>query len=416
MEYSFEAIDKRGARKGKLSIRGFEVATPTFMPVGTQGSVKGLTPEQVRSTGASIVLGNTYHLHLSVGEDTVSEHGGLAAFSHWPGPMLTDSGGFQVFSLSKINEISEDGVSFINPKNGDEIHLTPEKSIQIQHRLGADIIMAFDDVVSLEPGERGRTREAMERTHRWLKRCIEEHRRLSESKDRPPALFGIVQGGLDEALRKKSLEFVQNTEVDGIAIGGLSVGESREEMHRMLDYLAPLYDADRPRYLMGVGHPVDLRYGIERGIDMFDCVLPTRNGRHGTAWVTCDPKNCQLPEAAAPSSVSADSSVEDSSTPSKYQQYSSVRASSSPGSPSEHAPPLDGIADHQRHDIQISMKAKKYENDMNVLDADCDCYTCANGYTRAYLRHLVRAKEQLAGTLLSIHNLRYLQRICEEYR
>ena len=354
MEFEYQGAESGAYRQGRLIFGDYEVPTPTFMPVGTQGSVKGLTPEQVASTGAGIMLGNTYHLHLTAGEQSVAAHGGLADFSHWPGATLTDSGGFQVFSLSKINKITEEGVWFVNPKNGDEIHLSPEKSIQIQHQLGANIIMAFDDVVSLEEGERGRTEEAMERTHRWLERCITEHRRLSEGNATPPALFGIVQGGLDEKLRKQSLEFVESTGVDGIAVGGLSVGESRSEMHRTLDYLASLYSDNRPRYLMGVGHPIDLRYAIERGIDMFDCVLPTRNGRHGTAWI--------------------------------------------------------------KDDEQISIKSLRFKDDLGVLDDDCDCYACDGEFTRSYIRHLIRSGELLGGTLLSIHNLRYLQRICESYR
>lgn len=348
------------------------VKTPTFMPVGTQGAVKGLTPEQVRSTGAKIVLGNTYHLHLNPGEQTVAQAGGLAEFSRWQGPMLTDSGGFQVYSLGKIRQITEEGVTFQDPTSGDEIFISPEISMQIQHQLGADIIMAFDDVVDLKD-DRHRTLEALERTHRWLERSVAEHQRLlaqkQESRSKKqgassrnlssnshlptPKLFGIMQGGLDKELRQKSLDFVQTQAVDGVAIGGLSVGETRAEMHDMLKFLADKYDGNRPRYLMGVGHPIDLRFGIEHGIDMFDCVLPTRNGRHGTVWV-------------------------------------------------------DG-------DVQVNLRAEKFKDDFGVLDDNCDCQTCRGGYTRAYLRHLIKARESLAGTLLSIHNLRYLQRICESY-
>ena len=268
--------------------------------------------------------------------------------------MLTDSGGFQVFSLGKINKTTDDGVTFSNPKNGDKIFLSPEKSMQIQHKLGADIIMAFDDVVDLDPKTRKRTAEAFDRTHLWLERSIAEHKRLKAESGRDVKLFGIFQGGLDKELRKKSLEIVQSTDVDGIAIGGLSVGESREEMHDMLEFLAPLYEDERPRYLMGVGHPIDMRFGIEHGVDMFDCVLPTRNGRHGTAWIAGDE--------------------------------------------------------------QISIRNQKYADDHGALDPGCDCHTCTGGYTRAYLRHLFKAGESLGGTLLSIHNLRYLQRICEDYQ
>ena len=341
------------ARSGELKLGKNKIPTPTFMPVGTQGSVKGLTPKQVKDTGARIVLGNTYHLHLNPGEDIVDRAGGLAAFSGWQGPMLTDSGGFQVFSLGKIRQISEEGVTFANPDNGDKIFISPEISMQIQHKLGADIIMAFDDVVGLGD-ERHRTLEALERTHRWLERCIKEHKKLSKGKKNPPKLFGIAQGGLDKKLRVKSLEFVQSQDIDGLAIGGLSVGETRDEMHDMLKFLSDKYQDEYPRYLMGVGHPIDMRFAIEHGIDMFDCVLPTRNARHGSVW-------------------------------------------------------LEG-------DKQVSIRNEAYKNDFSPLDESCGCQTCAGPYTRAYLRHLIKAKESLGGTLLSIHNLRYLQRICEEYQ
>lgn len=341
------------ARSGELSLGQFKLKTPTFMPVGTYGAVKGLTPHQVRSTGAQMVLGNTYHLHLAPGEDIIAKAGGLAAFTGWRGPMLTDSGGFQVFSLSRIRKITEEGVTFRDPKTGDKHFISPEISVQIQHQLGADIIMAFDDVVSLKD-ERRRTLEALERTHRWLERSVVEHKRLSKVKEQPPKLFGIAQGGLDQKLRVKSLEFVQAQPIDGLAIGGLSVGESRAEMHAMLKFLTGKYDSSRPRYLMGVGHPIDLRFAIEHGLDMFDCVLPTRNGRHGTVWV--------------------------------------------------------------RGDKQINIRNDKFRTDAKILADDCDCTTCGFGYSRAYLRHLIKSGETLGGTLLSIHNLRHLQRICESYQ
>jgi queuine tRNA-ribosyltransferase len=341
------------ARTGRLKLAKQIINTPVFMPVGTYGAVKGLTPEQVGSAGAKIVLGNTYHLHLAPGEAAVAKQGGLAAFTGWHGSMLTDSGGFQVFSLAKIRHITDDGVTFRDPKTGNEHFVSPEISIQIQYQLGADIIMAFDDVVSLKD-ERSRTLEAVERTHRWLERSVKEHKRLSKGKKQPPKLFGIVQGGLNKKLRLKSLEFVNNEAVDGIAIGGLSVGETRTEMQRMLELLADKYDPVRPRYLMGVGHPIDLRFAIEQGIDMFDCVLPTRNGRHGTVWT--------------------------------------------------------------RGDKQINIRNDKFRSDSKQLDENCDCTTCTHGYSRAYLRHLIKTGETLGGTLLSIHNLRYLIRICENYQ
>lgn len=361
----FNPAKRAGSKtlQGRLHLAGGSVKTPTFMPVGTRGAVKGLDVDQVRSTGAKILLGNTYHLHISPGENLIKKLGGLLEITHWQGPMLTDSGGFQVFSLGHVNKISDDGVWFRNPANGDEIFLNPEISMQIQHKLGADIIMAFDDVVGLDKSSRQRTNEAMKRTHLWLERSISEHNRLSKAaKNRPkgrpaPKLFGIVQGGMDKRLRKASYEFIAGTGVDGIAIGGLAVGETRTEMNRMLDYLAPMYDDNRPHYLMGVGHPADMRYAIERGIDMFDSVLPTRNGRHGSFWH------------------------------------------------------LEGGKDHQSN-----IKREKFTTDTDVLDTTCDCTTCNRGYTRSYLRHLVRNGETLGGTFVSIHNLRYVQRICEEYQ
>ncbi len=286
--------------------------------------------------------------------------------------MLTDSGGFQVFSLANINKTTDEGVWFTNPANGDQIFLSPEISMQIQHKIGADIIMAFDDVVSLATDKRERTTEAMTRTHQWLERCIIEHKRLCIGKEKPPKLFGIVQGGLDKKLRKKSLDFVNSCDVDGVAIGGLSVGESRAEMFEMLDYLAPFYDDAKPRYLMGVGHPIDMRYAIEHGIDMMDCVLPTRNARHGTAWVSAD-------------------------------ESASVETKTLSDDPF-------GL------DLQVNFKASRFEYDQSVVESECDCYTCTNGYSRSYIRHLLKVGEALGGQLLSIHNLRYLQRICESYR
>ena len=369
-----EILRSRGfARSGELEFTYGKIKTPAFMPVGTLASVKGLTPAQVKSTGSSIILGNAYHLHLSPGEDIVAAAGGLAEFSGWQGPTLTDSGGFQVYSLGKIRKITEDGVTFADPATGDQIFISPEISIAIQHKLGADIIMAFDDVAGLKE-ERHRTLEALERTHRWLVRSIDEHQRLTaqkqaassknqaKSRNNPtpnsqlptPKLFGIAQGGLDKKLRIKSLEFVQSQDIDGLAIGGLAVGESRQEMHDMLEFLANKYSTDYPRYLMGVGHPVDMRFAIESGIDLFDCVLPTRNGRHGTVWL--------------------------------------------------------------KGDKQVSIKNERFKEDFGPLDESCDCQTCTGPYTRAYLRHLIKSKESLGGTLLSIHNLRYLQRICESYQ
>lgn len=326
------------------------------MPDGTRGAVKGLTPQQVTDTGIQVVLANTYHLHLSPGEDVVKSLGGLHAFANRSGPILTDSGGFQVFSLAHVNKITEEGVTFRDPANGDTVFLSPEKSMQIQLDLGADMMVAFDDVTALDEQGRGRTLEAFERTHRWLERGIAEFQSLTRhmKPTERPLLFGVVQGGLDRDLRRKSLELVQASAVDGIAIGGLSVGESRKELYSILKFLAPLYDPSRPHFLLGVGDPKDLRVGIENGIDMFDCVLPTRNARHGSAWITGDKL--------------------------------------------------------------IHVTNAKFAKDTKVLDPGCDCYACTEGFSKGFLRHQFKIGEPLAGSLVSIHNLRYLERLCERYR
>jgi len=402
---------KNGIRIGTLSTRAGTAQTPFFMAVGTRGAVKGLTPEQVAGTGVQTILGNTYHLHLAPGEKAVKKLGGIHQFMQWPGPILTDSGGFQVFSLAHTSKITEEGVSFKDPKNGDLIALTPEKAIQIQLDLGSDIIMAFDDVAGLDGVSLKRRKEAYERTHRWLERSLREFKRLTadmkpagaihestsrgaseqrkdtyvqyvervaqdatresaSSKDRVagidseqvlavnsiqrPLFFGIAQGGLDKTLRQKSIEFVQSLEVDGLAVGGLSVGESRKEMYKLLKYISQFYNPKLPHYLMGVGDPKDMRVAIENGIDMFDCVLPTRNGRHGTAWI--------------------------------------------------------------RGDKTIQLGNSGHKHDTGVIDPGCDCYTCKKGYSRGFIRHQFKSGESLAGTLVSIHNLRYLEHLCEEYR
>jgi queuine tRNA-ribosyltransferase len=348
---------KNGSREGLLKTLAGTVKTPFFMPVATRGAVKSLEPHEIAATGAQVLLANTYHLHLSPGEKIVKSLGGLHAFAGWLGPILTDSGGFQVFSLSHARKITEDGVVFKDPASGQEVILTPEKSMQIQLDLGADIIMAFDDLTGLDPAKaKVREAEAVQRTHRWLLRCITEFKKLTAktSKGKRPLLFGIAQGGLNKELRQKSVDFVQSTEVDGLAIGGLSVGEGTKDMHDMLGFLAPLYDPVKVRYLMGVGEPKDLRFAIENGIDMFDCVLPTRNGRHGSVWVTGDKK--------------------------------------------------------------ITLRNGQFAADKGPIDKKCDCYACQRGYTRAFLRHLFKAGDPLAGKLASLHNLRYLQRICEAYR
>lgn len=347
---------RNGSRAGVLKTRAGYVDTPFFMPVATRGAVKILEPAEVAATGAQILLANTYHLHLQPGEKQVKKLGGLRVFTGWPGPILTDSGGFQIFSLSHVRKITEKGVVFKDPASGKEVLITPEKSIRIQLDLGSDIIMAFDDLTGLARDERNRTEEAVERTHRWLLRSIAEFKKLTAKapKATRPLLFGIQQGGLDKKLRQKSLEFVQSQEVDGVAVGGLSVGEGTSEMHDMLDFLAPLYDPSKIHYLMGVGEPNNMRYAIEHGIDMFDCVLPTRNARHGTLWINGDKK--------------------------------------------------------------LLLKNGRFAADGGPIDKKCDCHTCTTGYSRAFLRHLFKTGDPLAGKLASIHNLRYVQRLCEQHR
>jgi queuine tRNA-ribosyltransferase len=344
-------------RIGQLKTRAGVVQTPTFMPDATRGAVKGLQPVQVYATGVQIVLNNTYHLHLQPGEAIVKKLGGVHHFGKWTGPILTDSGGFQVFSLDKFTKVTEDGVAFKDPVNGDKRLITPEKSMQIQFDLGSDMFVAFDHLIGLDDATPAQVLDAFERTHRWLERCITEFKRLTHAlpSDERPLIFGVVQGGLDKELRKRSLELVLASEVDGIAIGGLSVGEPREDMHDMLEYLAPLYGDDpRPRFLLGVGDPIDLRKAIDCGIDMLDCVLPTRNARHATVWVTGDQK--------------------------------------------------------------IHLTNSRFIDDPGPIEEGCDCATCQAGYSKGFLRHLFKAGDPLAGSLASVHNLRYLTRICEEYQ
>lgn len=352
----FQQGESRGKnrRSGFLNTRRGRVKTPFFMPVATRGVVKGVPMEMVAGCGTQVLLSNTYHLHLQPGEEVIKKAGGLHTFGRWQGPILTDSGGFQVFSLAHVRKISEEGVEFKDPKTGSSFVISPEVSMQIQLALGSDIIMAFDDLTGLAPGQEVRVEEALDRTNRWLVRSISEFKRLT--KDLPaterPLLFGISQGGLDKTLRTRSLEFIQSQEVDGVAIGGLSVGESRQEMHSILQFLATLYDPAKARYLMGVGDPVDFKFALENGIDMMDCVMPTRNGRHGSVWVG---------------------------------------------------------------DKKIILKNSEFAYDNSPIDRNCDCYTCTNGYSKGLLRHLFKVEDPLAGTLASVHNLRYLHRICEQY-
>ena len=342
-EFSIAATSGR-ARAAVFSTPHGEVLTPVFAPVGTQAAVKTLTPSQVQDVGATLVLANTYHLYLRPGDLVVRDLGGLHSFMSWPRPMLTDSGGFQVFSLAKTRQIDDEGVTFRSHIDGSTHRLTPEDSIRIQENLGADIIMAFDECS--DPNDRTYSAVAMERTHRWAERSL----RVKSRSDQ--ALFGIVQGGVDPALRMESAEFIASLDTPGIAIGGLSVGETKAEMHAILDVLGSVLPADRPRYLMGVGTPEDLIEGIARGVDIFDCVLPTRLARHHAAF-------------------------------------------SSQG--------------------RLNLMNAGFARDDRPIDASCDCYTCRT-FSRAYLRHLISATESLAGTLLSIHNLHALISLVADIR
>jgi queuine tRNA-ribosyltransferase len=342
-EFQVTAKNDR-ARTGIFATRHGNLLTPVFAPVGTQATVKTLTPEHLKDVHASLVLSNTYHLYLRPGDELVRNLGGLHKFMQWHRPMLTDSGGFQVFSLAQTRKIDDDGVTFKSHIDGSTHRFTPEKSIAIQENLGADIIMAFDECS--DPNDYAYTRLAMERTHRWAERSLEVKTRPDQ------ALFGIVQGGVQPDLRAESAKFIASLDTPGIAIGGLSVGETKDEMHNTLDVVTPLLPENKPRYLMGVGTPEDLIHGVRRGIDIFDCVLPTRLARHHAAF-------------------------------------------SSEG--------------------RLNLMNAAFARDEKPIDETCDCYTCQT-FTRAYIRHLIVARELLAGTLLSIHNLRALIRLIEEIR
>ena len=342
-EYTLQATQGR-ARAGTFNTPHGALETPVFAPVGTQANVKLLTPAQVKDVGASLVLSNTYHLYLRPGDELVRDLGGLHQFMQWDGPMLTDSGGFQVFSLSGTRKVDEEGVTFRSHIDGSTHRFTPEKSIAIQENLGADIIMAFDECA--DPNDEVYIKKAMERTHRWAERSLKAHRRADQ------ALFGIVQGGVNPDLRAESAEFIASLGTPGIAIGGLSVGETKAQMYSTLDVVTPLLPANKPRYLMGVGTPEDLIEGVRRGVDIFDCVLPTRLARHHAAF---------SPEG------------------------------------------------------RLNLKNATFKRDERPIDETCTCYTCQH-FTRAYIRHLVVAKELLAGTLLSIHNLHALISLVHEMR
>jgi queuine tRNA-ribosyltransferase len=344
--YSFhlEACDG-AARAGVLETPHGRVLTPTFMPVGTQGSVKSLAPEEVAATGARIVLGNTYHLWIRPGPDVVAELGGLHRFSRWPHAMLTDSGGFQAFSLTNLVKLSEDGFSFRSHLDGARMHLSPEEAMRVQGLLGADIAMQLD-VCPSGNAEPALVRAAMDRTSRWAERCLRARREGQ-------AVFGIVQGGTDVALRREHMKAIASLPFDGLALGGFSVGEPIEKMHAALAEVGPELDPSRPHYLMGVGTPLDLVHGVASGVDMFDCVMPTRNARNGQALL--------------------------------------------------------------RHG-RIVIKNAKYRRDPRPLDEACGCPCCAGGYSRAYLRHLFVAGEILALRLLSVHNLHLYGQIMAEAR
>lgn len=345
---NFELFATDGAaRRGRLALAHGTVDTPAFMPVGTYGSVKAMAPSELRDIGAHICLGNTFHLWLRPGLEVIAAHGGLHRFMSWPGPILTDSGGFQVFSLGALRKISEEGVKFQSPINGDRLFLTPEESMRIQHVLNSDIVMIFDECTPYPATER-QAADSMRLSLRWARRSRDEHDKLGNGN----ALFGIVQGGMYEALRDESLAGLTDIGFDGYAIGGLSVGEPKEDMERILAHTAPRLPTHKPRYLMGVGTPEDLVRSVAAGIDMFDCVMPTRNARNG--WL--------------------------------FTRFGDIK-----------------------------IKNARYKMDMRPLDDTCACYTCRN-FTRSYLHHLFRTQEILGARLNTLHNLHYYQALMRAMR
>jgi queuine tRNA-ribosyltransferase len=344
-DFQFELIAQEGrARAGIFHTPHGDLMTPVFAPVGTQATVKALTSAQLSELGASLVLANTYHLYLRPGDELVAEMGGLHEFMNWRMPILTDSGGFQVFSLASSRKVDENGVTFRSHIDGSQHIFTPEKSIAIQENLGADIIMAFDECA--EPYDREYNLQAMQRTHTWAMRCKEAKQRNDQ------ALFGIVQGGVFPDLRKISAEFIAGLDFPGNAIGGLSVGETKAEMNAMLEVVDPILPENKPRYLMGVGTRLDFVNAVMRGVDIFDCVLPTRLARHHAAMTK---------------------------------------------------------------EVRLNMMNAQFKNDARPLEEGCTCYTCQN-FTRAYIRHLIVARELLAATLLSIHNIHHLIQMMKEIR
>ncbi len=338
---SFEKLGGDGrARRGRLTFPRGVVETPAFMPVGTYGTVKGMLPRDIHEVGAQIILGNTFHLMLRPGTEVVKAHGDLHDFTQWQGPILTDSGGFQVFSLGEMRKITEQGVTFRSPVDGSPVELSPEIAIRVQRDLGSDIVMIFDECTPYPATER-QASESMELSLRWAKRSKDAH------EGNPAALFGIVQGGMYENLRDRSLEGLTDIGFDGYAIGGLSVGEPKEDMIRILDHLPPKMPEDKPRYLMGVGRPEDIVEAVRRGVDMFDCVMPTRNARNGYLFTAT------------------------------------------------------GI---------VKIRNARHRHDTSPLDERCDCYTCKN-FSRSYLHHLDKCGEMLGSQLNTIHNLRFYQNL-----
>jgi len=338
---SFEKLGEDGrARRGRLTFPRGTVETPAFMPVGTYGTVKGMLPRDIHEIGAEIILGNTFHLMLRPGTEVVKAHGDLHDFTQWQGPILTDSGGFQVFSLGEMRKITEDGVTFRSPVDGSPVELSPEIAIQVQRDLGSDIVMIFDECTPYPATER-QAKDSMELSLRWAQRSKDAH------EGNPAALFGIVQGGMYESLRDYSLEGLTDIGFDGYAIGGLSVGEPKEDMIRILDHLPPKMPEDKPRYLMGVGRPEDIVEAVRRGVDMFDCVMPTRNARNGYLFTST------------------------------------------------------GI---------VKIRNARHRHDTSPLDERCDCYTCKN-FSRSYLHHLDKCGEMLGSQLNTIHNLRFYQNL-----
>ncbi len=333
------------ARNATISINGKIVNTPTFMPVGTYGAIKGLTINQVQSLNAQIILGNTFHLMLRPGADIIASHGGLHQFNGWKNVILTDSGGFQVFSLSKLRKVTEEGVTFQSPINGQKHFMSPEVSIDVQEKLNSDIMMVLDELCGY-PATNKDIESALERSVRWAERCY--HARTKDNCH----LFGIIQGGFDKDLRNRSLEKTTKIDFDGFALGGLSVGEPKTLMYEMMKEFGPLMPFNKPRYLMGVGTPVDLVYGVLNGIDMFDCVLPSRNARNGYLYTS------------------------------------------------------RGI---------VKIRNSKYKNDLSPLDESCECYTCQN-FSKAYLHHLDKCKEMTGATLNTIHNLHFYQTLMKSLR